>query len=123
MAYMKCFTLKEKNIHVVVLLFLWEFVYRDVLFLSKQISWKGVSYCDKMLRLRCCRGSTSTLVGTNMGCMCKKSYSRAWQKIATGHCKFNVRPLHLIFKIQYHLTKTQPIDEVAYKFYITSIKK
>ena len=64
------------------------------------------------------RGSTSTSVCTNNDQL--QSYSRAWQKIITGHGKFIVQQLHLIFKILYHLTKTQTIGKVAYKLYLTS---
>ena len=48
----------------------------------------------------------SSLLCTNMNCMCKKSYSGAWQKVTTDHCEFNVWPLYLIFKIWYQSSKT-----------------
>ena len=109
------FERKRTFMHLFYCICSWEFVYHDVLFLSYQISWKGVSYSHKMLRLRCCRGPTSSSVSTNMSYKCKQSYSSVWRKITTGHCEFNVRALYLIFKILYHPTKTQPIVEVSYE--------
>ena len=67
-------------------------------FLIVSFFWEGVSYCQKVLRLRCCRGPKSSWVCTNLNCMCKQSYSSASQKITTGHCEFNVWPLYLIFE-------------------------
>ena len=47
-----------------------------------------------------------------MSCMCKQSYTSAWRKI-TGHFKFDVSTLYLIFKILYKSTKTRSIGEVV----------
>ena len=66
MVYITCFTLKEKNIHAVFLLYL----FVGICLLQYSISFfadflavfsKGVSYCHKMLRLSC-RGPKSCSV-------------------------------------------------------------
>ena len=59
------------------------------------------------------QGCKSSSVCTNMNFMYKWSYSSVWQKIATGHCEFNVWTLYSIFKIQYQSTKSQSISEVV----------
>ena len=38
---------------------------------------KGVSYCHKMYRLRCCKDPKPSSIYTNMNCMCKQSCSSA----------------------------------------------
>ena len=132
MAYITGFTLKEKNIYAVVLLYFFVGICLpqcSLPFLADFWTFflKGISYHHKMLCLRRCRVPTSFPLSTNMSCMCKQSHSSSWWKITTGHCNFNVWPLYLIFKIGYHSTKTQTISEVAYEhkvvIRISSLKK
>ena len=82
------------------------------------------NYCHKMLfffsffffkKRRFCRNPKSFSVSSKIKCMCKQSYSSAWQKITTGHCEFNVWPLYLIFKIWCQSTETQSIGEFKYE--------
>ena len=68
--------------------------------------WKGVSYCHKVLPLRCYKGPKTCQVCDNVNCICRQSYSSVWQKITTGHYEFNVWQLYLFFKIWYQATET-----------------
>ena len=87
----------------------------------------SVTYCHKVLRLRCCRGHKTSWPCANMNCMCRKSYSSAWPKITTGHCEFNAWLLYLFFKFWYQATKTQSIGDVVHelttKEWLSSVKK
>ena len=119
MVYITCFTLKEKNIHAVFLLYLfvgiWLLQYSFSFFADfLAVFFERVSYCHKMLRLSC-RGPKSCSVWTSMNCKGKKAYSSAWQKVTTSNCEFNVWLIYLNFKIRYQSTKTWSIGEALYE--------